>query len=160
VYYAEQGEYMTGFGKPLRLDDLPDALRRQICQEQARPRPTAADPVPGRALIPPAAPKPPRGKRGPNKTELEAFALFPYRFVFEGREFDICGGAKYTPDGVDPEHAVALEAKGEFIHSRDSRRRFDEAKHLYPQWTWIWARKREKGRKGPRWEVEVYEKKR
>jgi len=149
---------MTAFGKPFHLSDLPERLQQQI-REGATPR-LAADPVPGRALIPPAAPKPPRGRRGPNKTELEAFALFPYRFVFEGREFEICGGAKYTPDGVDPEHAVALEAKGEFIHSRDSRRRFDEAKHLYPQWTWIWARKREKGRKGPRWEVEVYEKKR
>jgi hypothetical protein len=149
---------MTAFGKPFHLSDLPERLQRQI-REGTTPR-LPADPGPGRALIPPAAPKPPRGNRGPNKTELEAFALFPYRFVFEGREFEICGGAKYTPDGVDPEHAVALEAKGEFIHSRDRRRRFDEAKHLYPAWTWIWARKRNKGRKGPRWEVEVYEKKR
>ena len=145
---------MTHYGKPMSISALPAALQRQVRRQ------LGGYPDQARPTMHPAAPKPPRGRRGPNKTELEAFALFPYRFVFEGREFEICGGAKYTPDGVDPEHAVALEAKGEFIHSRDSRRRFDEAKHLYPAWTWIWARKRNKGRKGPRWEVEIYEKKR
>jgi hypothetical protein len=152
---------MTAFGKPFQLSDLPERLQQQI-REGATPRLTA-DPGPDRAPIPPGAPTPPRARqgpkkaKGPNKTELEAFALFPYDFDFEGRVFDICGGARYTPDGVDLKRAVALEAKGEFIHSRDSRRRFDEARTLYPGWTWIWARKRDKGRKGRRWEIEIYQ---
>jgi hypothetical protein len=83
--------------------------------------------------------------------------LFPGSFEFEGRTFDICGGATYTPDFVDQAAMVAIESKGEFIHSRDSRRRFDEAKHLHPLWTWIWARLRTSGRKGRRWEIEVYQ---
>lgn len=104
------------------------------------------------------AEKPTRRPAGPNKTEAAAMRMFPGTFLFEGRTFPICGGAKYTPDWVDLEAAVAIEVKAEFIHSRDSRRRFDEAKHLFPQWTWIWARKRDKGAKGKRWEVEIYEK--
>jgi hypothetical protein len=68
----------------------------------------------------------------------------------------ICGGASYTPDFANIERKIAVEVKGEYIHSRDSRRRFDEAKHLNPDWTWIWARKRTAGRKGPRWEIEIY----
>ena len=94
----------------------------------------------------------------PNKTEQAASRIFAGNWTFEGRAFDICGGAKYTPDWVDMETATAIEAKGEHIHSRDSRRRFDEAKHLFPQWTWIWARLRTTGRKGRRWDVEIYEK--
>lgn len=94
---------------------------------------------------------------GPNGTELACLKLFPgFGFVFEGRRFDICGGATYTPDWVDESSRMAIEVKGEHIHSRDSRRRFDEAKHLNPDWTWIWARLRTKGRKGRRWEIEIY----
>ncbi len=115
----------------------------------------------GPVVTPPAPSKRPtraaRGALGPNKTEAACLKLFPGTFEFEGRTFDICGGATYTPDGVDKAAKVAVEAKGEHIHSRDSRRRFDEAKHLYPDWTWIWARLRTSGRKGRRWEIEIYE---
>jgi hypothetical protein len=75
---------------------------------------------------------------------------------YEARRFDILGGARYTPDWVDPENKVAVEAKAEFIRSRDSRRRFDEARYLHTDWTWVWARSRAKGRKGKRIEIEVY----
>lgn len=129
------------------ITDLPvhlqEAARRQMGQ-------------PGQPARIPAAPA--SKGTGPNKTELEAAILFTGHFTFEGRTFDVCGGARYTPDWVDLGNAVAIEAKGEHIHSRDSRRRFDEAVHLYPGWRWIWARKRTSGRKGLRWEVEIYEK--
>jgi hypothetical protein len=115
----------------------------------------------GGVVVAPADPQKPaqrqaRWQGGPNKTEAACVKLFPGEFAFEGRTFDICGGARYTPDWVDEAAMVAVESKGEFLHSRDSRRRFDEAKHLYPGWTWIWARLRSSGRKGPRWEVEIY----
>lgn len=93
---------------------------------------------------------------GPNKTELAALGLFRGDFQHEAKSFDIIGGAKYTPDWIDVENKIAIEVKAEFIHSRDSRRRFDEAKYLFPDWTWIWARQRTKGKKGRRWEIEVY----
>ena len=64
TYDAKNGSFnMSGFGKPFNIADLPERLQRQI-REGATPR-LAADPVHGRALIPPAALKPPRGKRGP-----------------------------------------------------------------------------------------------
>ena len=95
-------------------------------------------------------------KTGANETERKAVNLFPGNFTFEGRTFQICGGAKYTPDWVDITTATAIEVKGEFIRSRDGRRRFDEVKYLYPGWTWIWCRLRTSGRKGKRWEIEIY----
>ena len=100
-----------------------------------------------------------RARKKPNKCEFETRALLQMiggNYSYEPHSFDVCGGAKYTPDWIDEKAKIAVEAKSEFIHSRDSRRRFDEAKFLYPQWTWIWVRKRTKGRKGPRWEIEVY----
>lgn len=104
----------------------------------------------------PEAQKAARAAEGPNAIEAECVALFPGNFEYEARSFQICGGATYRPDWVDQVGRVAIEAKGEFIHSRDSRRRFDEAKHLHADWTWIWARKRTEGKKGKRWEIEVY----
>ena len=107
----------------------------------------------------PPAPPPVKKPKGPNKTELAALTILnyePQEVAFEGKTFDICGGCRYTPDWIDELKMVAIEVKAEYIASRDSRRRFDEAKHLHPDWTWIWIRKRTKGRKGRRWEVEVY----
>ena len=108
----------------------------------------------GRSLTS-TTPTPTTRHTGPNATELEAASLLPGDWQYEAMKFDILGGATYTPDWVDPARQIAIEAKGEYIHSRDSRRRFDEAKHLRPDWTWIWARKRT-GRKGQRWEIEIY----
>jgi hypothetical protein len=109
----------------------------------------------GRSLTPATPANPATRHTGPNATELEAASLLPGDWQYEARKFDILGGATYTPDWVDLARLIAIEAKGEFIHSRDSRRRFDEARHLRPDWTWIWARKRA-GRKGSRWEIEWY----
>lgn len=99
-----------------------------------------------------------KGKeRGPNATENGALHILPaFDWVYEGLTFDVAGGGRYTPDWVDVSRRIAVEAKGEHIHSRDSRRRFDEARERYPHWVWIWARRRTCGRKGHRWEVEIY----
>ena len=134
-----------------RLTYIPilDARCRACARDGATDRPNVAPVIP-------AAKKATDPFNGPNQTERAARALFPGDWTFEGRTFEICGGARYTPDWVDLTAATAIEAKGEFIHSRDSRRRFDEAKHLFPGWTWIWCRLRTKGRKGRRWEIEVY----
>lgn len=136
----------------MKLEDFSPALQAQIKAKLAEY---------DRLIVkPPVTPVPqltPVAGKEPNSTELECRNLFTGEFTFEGRTFDICGGARYTPDWVDNLCRVAIEAKGEFIHSRDSRRRFDEAVHLYPDWRWIWARKRTKGRKGPRWEIEVFQ---
>jgi hypothetical protein len=100
--------------------------------------------------------------QGPNKTEAEFLAIvraanpaLADTLQFEGRTFDVAFHT-YTPDwyGYD----TAIEVKGDYIHSRDSRILFDAARHEHPELTWVWARKRAKGRKGPRWEIEVYEK--
>lgn len=101
----------------------------------------------------------PRQRKGPNQTEVAALVVLnlePGDVTFEGRTFPICGGSVYTPDWYDELRMLAVEVKGERIHSRDSRQRFNQAKHLYPGLTWIWCRKRTKGAKGPRWEIEVY----
>jgi hypothetical protein len=42
------------------------------------------------------------------------------------------------------------EVKGEYIHSRDSRILFDTARMDWPQWTFVWARKRKSGE----WQIE------
>ena len=139
---------MTGFGKPLRLDDLPDALRRQICQEQARPRPTAGEPGLGKATVPPAIPKPPRARRGPNKTE-ERFRreyLEPrgIKAVFEGATFRLANGHRYTPDWVwldETGRAVCVEVKGSYKLPSYQRARmaYDQARIEWPGIIWIWV---------------------
>ena len=101
----------------------------------------------------------PKKVNTPNMTEIDALEILNISHLsvkFEGRKFPICGGATYKPDWIDEQRQIAIEVKSEWIASRDSRRRFDEARTLYPDWRWIWIRKRTKGRKGPRWEVEVY----
>jgi hypothetical protein len=113
-----------------------------------------------RRTQPQAAPKA-KDPKTANKTEADALTILnlePGDVVFEGRTFPICGGCVYTPDWYDELREIAIEVKGERIHSRDSRQRFNQAKHLYPELTWIWCRKRTKGAKGSRWEIEVYEK--
>lgn len=96
---------------------------------------------------------------GPNKTELEATSilrLIPESLVFEGRTFSVVGHS-YTPDWYGSN--IAIEVKAQFIYSRDSRILFDAARLAHPELTWIWARKRTKGKKGKRWDVEIYPKK-
>jgi hypothetical protein len=119
-------------------------------------------------MPPPAATPTPRrdvggeGKKQPeaNATECEAarvLRLPGLTTLFEGRAFDVLGGThSYTPDWWVEDSRTAVEVKGEHIHSRDSRILFDAARAEYPSVTWIWARKRTRGRKGPRWEIEVY----
>jgi hypothetical protein len=51
---------------------------------------------------------------------------------------------------------MCVEVKGEHIHSRDSRIFFDIARTQYPDIVWVWVRKRSKGRKGKRWDIEIY----
>ena len=111
---------------------------------------------------PPAEPRQvpkPKKVNTPNMTEIDALEILNISHLsvkFEGRTFGVCGGSRYTPDWIDADQCIAIEVKGEHVYSRDSRCRFDEARTLYPDWRWIWIRKRTKGRKGPRWEVEVY----
>ena len=141
---------MSGFGKPLRLDALPDALRRQICQEQARPRPTAGEPGLGKATVPPAAPKPPRGRQGPNKTEAryerEVLALQGIKAAYEGITFRLANGHRYTPDWVfcDPAatgRLICVEVMGSYKLPSYQRARmaFDQARVEWPGIIWIWA---------------------
>jgi hypothetical protein len=119
------------------------------------------------AMPPPAATPTPRhdvageGKKQTeaNATEREAARVLrlPEAMLFEGRTFDVLGGThSYTPDWWVEADRTAVEVKSEHIHSRDSRILFDAARAEYPSVTWIWARKRTRGRKGPRWEIEVY----
>jgi len=96
------------------------------------------------------------GRKGPNKTELEALRVLDLKDMeFEGRRFAVLGGSHhYRPDFYGSDTAV--EVKAEYISSRDSRILFDAARHAHPELTWIWARKRTTGKKGPRWDVEIY----
>lgn len=94
----------------------------------------------------------------PNATEAKAAAVLRLpEAIFEGREFCLDNGHNYTPDWWCPEEKIAVEVKSEHIYSRDSRILFDGARMEHPEITWVWARKRKKGRKGPRWEIEVYD---
>lgn len=92
-----------------------------------------------------------------NRTEQQARDLLGLMgALFEGRSFAVMGGTHtYTPDWYVPD-SLAVEVKGEYIHSRDSRVLFDAARHEYPGITWVWARKRTSGKKGVRWEVEFF----
>ena len=136
----------------MKAEDFPPAARKaietQIAREDARRM---------AKMLQAAAPlAKPSGQ--PNHTELEALAVLRLRnAVFEGRTFEVLNGTHaYTPDWWAPDCATAVEVKGEFLHSRDSRILFDAARKEYPEVTWIWARKRVTGRNGPRWEIEVY----
>jgi len=89
-----------------------------------------------------------------NHTEREALQVLRLHLLdFEGRTFEVVGHS-YTPDWYG--NGFAVEVKGEFIHSRDSRILFDAARLAHPELTWIWARKRTKGRAGPRWDIQVF----
>jgi len=137
----------------MKLEDCNPKLRARLQDAMGMPMVAMTRPTPSKPLTRQSC-----KADGPTKTEMLAALIFRgYVWKFEGRKFEICGGARYTPDWVDEAAKVAVECKGEFIHSRDSRRRFDEAKHLNPDWTWIWARLRTSGRKGKRWEIEIYE---
>lgn len=104
--------------------------------------------------------------KGPNKTEIEALAVlglsrvdstgFYARVSFESETFRVVDH-DYTPDWVG--RNIAVEVKGEHILSRDSRILFDAARLAHPELTWIWARKRTKGKRGPHWQVEIYPRK-
>jgi hypothetical protein len=113
--------------------------------------------------VPPAATisTPVEVKREPNQTELEAATIINGYWVYEYCPLSVLNGThSYTPDWTRMNDAgwvdAMMEVKGEHIHSRDSRILFDAARKEYPNRTWIWARKRTKGKKGPRWEIEVY----
>lgn len=97
--------------------------------------------------------------RVPNHTEQEAFdllGLLNRGCIYESRTFEVVGHS-YTPDWTGP--SVAVEVKGEHVHSRDSRILFDAARLAHPELTWIWARKRQGGKKGDRWEVTIWQRK-
>jgi hypothetical protein len=98
---------------------------------------------------------PPTPANAPNKTEREALHVLRLHLMdFEGRTFTNPGGGTYTPDWYG--NGFAVEVKGEHIFDRGSRPKFDAAKAAHPELTWIWARKRTKGRLGPRWEIQVF----
>jgi len=120
--------------------------------------------LPNSPLVRDALAMPAESREGPapataNTTECLAARVLrlPSSALFEGRSFDVLGGThSYTPDWWVEDSRTAVEVKGEHIHSRDSRILFDAARAEYPSVTWIWARKRTSGRKGTRWEIEVY----
>lgn len=97
----------------------------------------------------------------PNKTEEEARTILSgvmnlLIWQYEDKTFELSNGHSFTPDWVNWDESIVVEVKSEYVHSRDSRILFDCAKQEYPGYTWIWMRKRTKGRKGKRWEVEIY----
>lgn len=138
------------------LRKLHPAARAEAERQLRGMRPAQAIPRPAGAVAVVDIDESP-SPRTPNATETAALAVLPEgAYHYEAITFGICGGATYRPDWTDGVRRIAIEVKGEYIHSRDSRRSFNEAKHLHPEWTWIWARLRTKGRKGRRWEIEVY----
>jgi hypothetical protein len=111
---------------------------------------------------PPREAKPAEASRpAPNQTETEAMTLLKSlpgvlsQAKFEGYEFRLYTGI-YTPDWVDEAARVAVEVKGNFIRNKDSRVRFNMAKGMYPDWTWIWMRKYKGGHWGSHWRIEIY----
>ena len=144
---------MTGFGKPLRLDDLPERLQRQIREGQT-PRLTA-DPghrgplVPRPEKTPPVANQPQKTAKGPNKTELRYLrdVIKPLGEVgrYEALTFRMANGHRYTPDWVYADQTTGrltcVEVKGAYrLYSlQRARLAFDQAKLEWPSITWIWA---------------------
>ena len=134
----------------MKPEDFPPAARKAIEAQLAK-----EDERRMAKVLAAAAPlAKPKGQ--PNHTELEALAVLNIEnATFEGRTFSVLGGTHaYTPDWWTGKTAV--EVKGEWIHKEASRIRFDAARAEYPDVTWVWARKRTTGKKGPRWEVEIY----
>ena len=144
---------MTGFGKPLRLDDLPERLQQQI-REGATPR-LAADPVPRGPLIPrpektpPVASQPQKTAKGPNKTEAryerEILAPQGIEAGYEAITFKLRNGHRYTPDWVYADQTTGrltcVEVKGAYRFGSHQRARLacDQARLEWPGITWIWA---------------------
>lgn len=132
----------------MKRDEIPpNILRCMNPEDRAR--------YGGPGIPPPAMePQPAKATTVPNKTETEALDVLRLHLMdFEGRTFDVVGH-KYTPDWYG--NGFAVEAKGEHIHSRDSRILFDAARLAHPELTWIWARKRTTGRAGKRWEIQIF----
>jgi len=100
-----------------------------------------------------------RHAAAPNATELEALAVLRLTDAgmrYEAESLPVLGGShSYTPDWSSVSGDIRIEVKAEYIPSRDSRILFDAARVQYAG-MWIWARKRTRGRKGRRWEIEVY----
>lgn len=153
---------MSGFGKAFKLDEMSEDLQRQIraqsagrttataqnATQQGQNRARAGDPALSRVSVPPDTPKPPRGRKGPNKTEAryEREVLAPQGIIarYEGTTFKLMNGHRYTPDWVfcdSSGRAVCVEVKGPYrFHSHQRARvMFDQAKIEWPAFVWIWV---------------------
>ena len=114
------------------------------------------------AATPVAVVTPPKRKKTDlNKPEAEALALLSElaRPEFKRNEdsFPVLGGAHgYTPDLVSEDSKVFVEVKGEHVHNRGSTMLFDAFRLEHPELVLVWMRKRTRGKKGRRWEVELY----
>ena len=82
----------------------------------------------------------------PGPTDGAVVRFQPFRLYLTNQH-------SYRPDWVVtwPDGRMEChEVKGEYIHSRDSRILFDTARMDWPQWTFVWARKRKSGE----WQIE------
>jgi hypothetical protein len=119
----------------------------------AAPASTSATPEPTRLVVDLTTPK----RRQPNKTESEYRRMLPrYAIVvYEGMRLYLANGHSYRPDWVVrlPVGGIEChEVKGAYIHSRDSRILFDQARQDWPCFAFVWARKIDGA-----WKVERYE---
>ena len=143
----------------LRMDELPEHLRKQVQAKQAAENAELRR----RAVLGGGLEQLRASDKPPNATERAALDLLRVLaggqeagWIREGRTFPVLGRRSYTPDWVLTGSYVAVEVKGEYVHSRDSAILFDAARHEYPDWTWIWMRRRSKTRMAGGWQVEIW----
>jgi hypothetical protein len=132
----------------IRLEDIQDTtLRDRIARQLAKEIPAVA------------FGERPHERHSPNATEIEARRVLGLEGIgldYESRTFRVVGH-DYTPDWCGS--GVAIEVKGAFIHSRDGRILFDAARLAHPELKWIWAQKKKGGKKGDRWQVDIWPRK-
>lgn len=134
--------------KPLRYDDLPPAMRKQVDRMLTSDRPLKAEDIKPPVKSMSTGP----AKRKMTKTEAEFMsrlaAIYGRECVhFEGITLRMANGHRYTPDFVIRHDAglTLYEVKGGYRLGSYQRARlaFDQARVEWPCWSFVWAEKRD-----------------
>lgn len=122
--------------RPVTLDDLNPAMRKQALKQLSGGKNTKA------------VASPPRIQRGMNGTEAEYLRQLGAnsdieRIYFNKITLKLADDTRYTPDFVCVHKDGAIsahEVKGGFVRD-DAKVKFKVACEMYPLFRWVWAQK-------------------
>ena len=138
---------------PRELDELLKKGNCRLKSDTGKREPATAFPPAKPLVVDATAPS----RRQPNKTEAEYRRMLPHYaiVVYEGLRLYLANGHSYRPDWIVrlPDGWIEChEVKSAYIHSRDSRILFDQARQDWPCFAFVWARKI-----AGTWKIERYE---